>query len=292
MRQLRYFQALSETLHFGNAARQLNISQPALSTQIAQMESYLGTELFSRAASGVTLTADGNFIAGRVRRILADVADLESLADRGASILSGRLRVGMIATVAPYLLPKLLPIAAQQFPDLDCEIRESVTDRLVADLHDGDIDCAIVALPIDDARIATVPLVEDVFSLAIPMSEIGRFRSPVPPQLLASERMILLEEGHCMRSQALEICAVTDRHNRARLGATSLTTILRMVAGGLGTTLIPSIAIDDETRAGGIAILPIAAPVPSRHLVLAFRPTTIRAADISAFAELIRQVLQ
>ena len=150
IRQLRYFSTLSETLHFGQAAKRLNISQPALSAQIAQMEEFFGGPLFQRASSGVTLTSDGALIGARVRRILAEMQELESLATSGETLLSRRLRLGMIASVAPYVLPTFLQALASEYPNLECEIRESVTDRLVADLAVGEIDCAVVALPLDD----------------------------------------------------------------------------------------------------------------------------------------------
>ncbi|MCQ0989393.1 hydrogen peroxide-inducible genes activator [Jiella marina] len=287
LRQMRYFQALSETLHFGRAAKRLHISQPALSGQIAQMEEFFGTALFSRTSAGVALTSDGMMVGERVRSILAEVKELESLGDTGSALMGRRLRVGMIATVAPYLLPKLLPALSKEFPALECEIRESITERLVADLQSGEIDCAVVALPIGDADIETIPLFDDPFYLAVPAHEAVRLPNPVPASLLATERMILLEEGHCLRAQTMDVCRLADDHERAAFGATSLTTVLRMVAGGLGSTLIPAMAVEDENRSAGIAILAIEEPAPSRRLALAFRQTTVRLRDFRAFATVL-----
>ncbi|MCE7029363.1 hydrogen peroxide-inducible genes activator [Jiella avicenniae] len=287
IRQLRYFQALGETLHFGRAAKRLNISQPALSGQIAQMEAEMQSALFARGPAGVCLTADGELVAERVRRILAEVRELESLADRSAGLLGKRLRVGMIATVAPYLLPRLLASLAREYPKLECQVRESVTARLIGDLRNGEIDCAVAALPLDYADVETIPLFEDPFHLAVPAREAAALAGPVPVEELAARRMILLEEGHCMRAQALDVCRTAGDSDLAGLAATSLTTILRMVAGGLGSTLLPEIAIADEARSDDIAILPIEAPAPHRQLVLVFRPTSARRRDLEAFAEII-----
>lgn len=287
LRQIRYFETLSRTLHFGRAAKALHISQPALSAQIAQMEAFFETTLFLRTPGGISLTADGELVGERVKRILAEVHDLEGMAARGKATLTGRLRVGMIATVAPYILPHLLSHLTERYPELDCEVRESMTDRLLSDLNRGEIDCAIVALPIGEEGFETLPLFDDPFFLAAPAAIADRLSNPFPPVLLGKERIILLEEGHCLRSHALDVCRLAGGQEIATLGATSLTTVLRMVAGGLGATLIPKLAINDETRGGGIAILPFEAPAPFRRLVLAFRPTTARLADLQAFAEAI-----
>ncbi|MCB8839989.1 hydrogen peroxide-inducible genes activator [Aurantimonas sp. VKM B-3413] len=291
LRQLRYFQALSETLHFGRAAKRLNISQPALSAQIAQMEEFFGGPLFQRAASGITPTGDGILIGERVRRILAEVADLESLASAGDGVLSRKLRLGIIASVAPYLLPRFLATLGRERPELECEIRESLTDRLVEDVTGGEIDCAVVALPVERAGLETIVLFDDRFFLALPEADAGRLRTPVPLAALRQERLILLEEGHCLRAQAMEICRIADPSELAALGATSLNTILRMVAGGLGATLIPQMAVADETRGGGIAILPFEQPAPHRTIALAFRQSSVRRRDFEALADLLRRVL-
>ena len=289
-RQIRYFQALVEARHFGRAARRLNISQPAMSGQIAQLEAAMQAALFRREPTGVSLTADGELVADRVRRILAEVRELESLADRSAGLLGRRIRVGMIATVAPYLLPRLLPLLANTFQNLECQVRESVTEKLMADLLSGEIDCAVIALPLpveDRREVETIELFDDPFLLAVPAADADSLPDPVPAKALPRQKMILLEEGHCLRTQALDVCRTASDQDFAALGATSLTTILRMVAGGLGATLIPEMAICDEAPSEGIAVLRLAKPVPSRRLVLAFRPTTVRRRDFNAFAGVV-----
>lgn len=287
LRQFRYFDAVATTLHFGAAARLLNISQPALSAQIAAMETVFGGPLLERRPSGVVLTSDGAHVLERVRRILGDVRDLEGLGAARDDVLSGRMRIGLIATVAPYLLPQLLQQMAVDHPRLDCEIRESVTTSLVRDVLHGELDCVVAALPLDEPGLHTIELFEDRFHLAIPAGERKRFDGTVSVGALAGERLILLEEGHCLRDQALKVCQLVETSQFASLGATSLTTILRMVAGGLGATLIPEMAVEAELRSGGIRILPFQAPSPSRTLALAFRPSTVRQRDFEALAALI-----
>ncbi|KQT53812.1 MULTISPECIES: hydrogen peroxide-inducible genes activator [unclassified Aureimonas] len=289
LRQLRSFRTLSETLHFGEAARRLNISQPALSAQIAAMEESFGSLLFERRPSGVTMTPSGEAIVERVRTILTDVDELEGLGTPAGSVLSGRLRLGLIATVAPYLLPTLLARLAREHPTLDISIRESLTRVLVSDVMAGELDCAVVALPVGEDRLQAIALFEDRFHLAIPLAEAGRFQQGrVPLGALAGERLILLEEGHCLREQAMKVCQLVESTRFSGLGATSLSTILRMVAGGLGATLIPDMAVRVEMAAGGIEVLPFQEPAPSRRLVLVHRPSTARRADFEALAGLLR----
>lgn len=289
LRQLRSFRTLSETLHFGEAARRLNISQPALSAQIAAMEESFGSLLFERRPSGVTMTPSGEAIVERVRSILTDVDELEGLGTPAGSVLSGRLRLGLIATVAPYLLPPLLARLSREHPALDISIRESLTRVLVSDVMAGELDCAVVALPVGEDRLQAIALFEDRFHLAIPIAETGRFaEGRVPLGALAGERLILLEEGHCLREQALKVCQLVESSRFSGLGATSLSTILRMVAGGLGATLIPEMAVRVETAAGGIEVLPFQEPAPSRRLVLVHRPSSARRADFEALADILR----
>ena len=292
IRQLRYFEALAASLHFGKAARQLNISQPALSAQIAALEEGFGGPLFERRPSGVVLTSDGMLVRDRVRKILTDIRDLEGLGAAGGAVLGGRLKLGLIATVAPYLLPHLLPTLAREHPQLDCEIRESLTQTLTDDVLQGALDCAVLALPLESGGLETIELFEDQFHLAVPADDSERFQGAVSISALATERLILLEEGHCLRDRALKICQLVEASQLAGLGATSLTTILRMVAGGLGATLIPAMAVEAESRGGGIRILPFQEPVPSRTLALAFRPSTARRRDFEAVATLIQQLRQ
>ncbi|KQQ86051.1 LysR substrate-binding domain-containing protein [Aureimonas sp. Leaf324] len=290
-RQFRYFEALAETLHFGRAAKRLNISQPALSAQIAQMEADFGATLFERRPSGVSLTPEGDTVARRVRRILAEVRDLEALARAGDELLVGQLRLGIIASLAPYLLPGLLAELTRSFPRLAVGVRENVTAQLADELSRGELDCVVQALPVERKGVETIRLGEEPFLLAVPETAAARIRVPVSPEALGGERLILLEEGHCLRDQALDVCRIAEARDLASLGATSLNTLMRMVAGGLGVTLAPASAVEAEGRAGGIAFLPFREPAPSRTLVLAYRSSSGRRSDFERLAEIIRACL-
>jgi len=291
-RQLRYFETLAETLHFGRAARHLNISQPALSAQIAQMEDRFGAALLERRPSGLTLTPEGLAVQKRVRRIMAELRDLEALANTRDGLLTGRLKLGVIASVAPYLLPSLLPILASDFPDLNIGVRESVTATLLEELARGDIDCAVIASAIQNASLRSLPLLEEPFFLAVAEAERDRFVEPVEVGQLGSERLILLEEGHCLRDQALNVCALAGADELSRLGATSLSTLLRMVAGGLGVTLVPRMAADAERDGTRIAFLSLAAPVPARPISLVFRASSARERDFETLRSTLLAALQ
>ncbi|MFD2237156.1 hydrogen peroxide-inducible genes activator [Aureimonas populi] len=291
LRQLRYFEALGETLHFGRAARKLNISQPALSAQIAQMEADFGTTLFERRPTGVALTPEGETVRARARRILMEVRDLEALAQAGEELLSGQLRLGIIASLAPYLLPGLLKELSRSYPRLTIGVRENVTAVLGDELARGELDCVVQALPVERKGVETIPLAQDPFLLAVPKAEAARIATPASPQQLQGERLILLEEGHCLRDQALDVCRIAESRDLATLGATSLTTLLRMVAGGLGVTLVPRSALEAEGRDAGIAFLPFADPAPSRTLALTFRTSSGRRRDFERLAEMIRECL-
>ncbi len=291
LRQLRYFDALADALHFGRAARRLNISQPALSAQIAQLEAHFGAALLERRASGVSLTPEGDRVRERVRRILAEVRDLEALAQGGGELLAGQLRIGIIASLAPYLLPGLLAELSLRYPRLAVGVRENVTAALADELARGELDCVVQALPVERRGVEAIALCEDPFLLAVPEAQAARIPAPVAPEALENERLILLEEGHCLRDQALDVCRIAESRDLASLGATSLNTLMRMVAGGLGVTLVPRSALEAEGRGGGIAFLPFAEPVPSRALALAFRSSSARRSDFERLAELIRACL-
>lgn len=291
IRQFRYFEALAETLHFGRAAKRLNISQPALSAQIAQMEADFGATLFERRPSGVSLTPEGDTVARRVRRILAEVRDLEALARAGDELLVGQLRLGIIASLAPYLLPGLLAELARSFPRLAVGVRENITAQLADELSRGELDCVVQAMPVERKGVETILLGQEPFLLAVPETAAVRIRVPVSPDALGGERLILLEEGHCLRDQALDVCRIVEARDLASLGATSLNTLMRMVAGGLGVTLAPASAVEAEGRAGGIAFLPFREPAPSRTLVLAYRSSSGRHSDFERLAEIIRVCL-
>lgn len=286
IRQMEYFQALAETRHFGRAAELAGVSQPALSSQVAEMENRLGCRLFERGGRGVRLTEDARQLQPRVEHILAEMRELEAAARRGRRALEGRFRLGIIPTVAPYLLPAMLPRIRASFPALQLELREAVTDTLVEETVAGRLDGFVAALPIDNGSVATRALFPDRFFLAVPRDDELPVEPPVPPESPLLERLMLLEEGHCMREQALAVCGKVRPAAMANYGATSLTTLLQMVAHGHGVTLIPEMAVG-EGRTAAIRVVPFAEPVPARTICLAWRRNGSRQEECEMLAALI-----
>ncbi len=289
-RQMEYFEALAQVRHFGRAARIAGVTQPALSSQIAEMEDRLGTRLFERGARSVELTPEGEDLRPRIEAILNQAREIEALARQEAAPMQGRFRLGIIPTVAPYLLPDLLPRLRQLYPGLSLELRETVTDVLLEETALGKLDAAIVATPVDQQGLETEMLFEDPFLLAISDAELGMTAPPIAPQSPLLERLMLLEEGHCMRDQALAICGQVKPAAIANFGATSLTTLTQMVAHGLGVTLAPQIARDVMASIPGVHLVPFAGPPPSRTVTLVRRRGTARHAECAALADAIRDI--
>lgn len=290
IRQMEYFDALVQTLHFGRAAELAGVTQPALSAQIAEMEQRLGSRLFERGGKSVEMTEEARVLQPRIEAILNQIRDVETVARRGRLAMEGRLRLGIIPTVAPYVLPRLLPELRTLFPALVLELREAVTQTLVEETVAGRIDAAVVALPLDHPGLTVEPILVDRFFLAIPTSEPGFVKPPVPPESPVLERLMLLEEGHCMRDQALAICGSVRPSAMANYGATSLTTLLQMVSHGLGATLIPEIALPMAGEMHDIRVVPFSEPVPSRTLGLAWRRGSARRNECAALAETLRRL--
>jgi LysR family hydrogen peroxide-inducible transcriptional activator len=286
LRQLRYFDALARHGHFGHAAEASSISQPALSMQIREMEETLGTPLFDRGAGAVRLTGFGEEVAGRVRDILRSVDELGDLARASRDALTGRLRIGVIPTVAPYLLPAIVGRLAESHAGLDIRIRETVTPRLLQELAEGRLDTAIVALPVSEPAFAEVPLFSEEFVLVRPAEDEGK---PVPsPETLRRMRLLLLEEGHCFRDQALSFCSLNAAAPREILDGSSLTTLVQMVSAGIGVTLIPEMAVAVETRATPVSLARFPAPPPSRTIGMIWRRSSPLAARLMHIAEVVR----
>lgn len=290
IRQLEYFQALAEAGHFGRAARLAGVSQPALSAQIAEMEERLGCPLFERGRRAVGLTEEGRAILPRVERLLAEARELEAVARRGRRAMEGRFRLGIIPTVAPYLLPRVLPELRRRFPELQTELREAVTDVLAEAAVTGGIDAFVAAMPVEHQSLIAEPLFTDRFLLAVPPGDPGFASPPVPPESPALERLMLLEEGHCLREQALAVCGRIKPVTMARYGATSLTTLLQMVAHGMGVTLIPEMAVAGAGATAGIKVVPFAEPQPARTICLVWRRNGPRQDECRVLAEVIRAV--
>lgn len=288
LRQMEYFEAVTQTLHFGRAAGLVGVTQPALSSQIAEMEDRLGRKLFDRSGKTVVLTEDGIALKPRIEAILTQTRDIEAYARRGQSSMEGRFRLGIIPTVAPYLLPRLLPALKKRYPSLNVELREAVTSILIEETAAGRLDAMIAAQPLDHRALTIAPLFEDRFFLAVPADDPGFIDPPVPPESPALDRLMLLEEGHCMREQALSVCTNARPAAISNYGATSLTTLLQMVAHGQGVTLIPEMAVSSGPTISDLKVVPFAEPMPSRSIALAWRTSSSRKDDYAALADIIR----
>jgi LysR family hydrogen peroxide-inducible transcriptional activator len=289
MRQLRYFDALAQSLHFGRAAELCAVTQPALSMQIQELERELGTVLIERTRQGARLTPQGEETARRVGSILALVRDLADYARHGRQLLTGPLRLGVIPTIAPYILPKLLPRLRSAYPDLDLHLREAQTQYVLADLAAGRLDTVLLSLPVAEPEIETLELFSDGFVLALPASRSVPDRAEATPELFENERLLLLEEGHCLRDQALSFCSLSQVQNLNTFGTTSLSTLVQMVANGFGVTLLPRMSLDTEARRDDIKLLAFGRPEPTRKIGLAWRQSTPRRHDFLELGTMLTQ---
>lgn len=289
LKQLRYFDALARELHFGRAADACAVTQPALSMQIHELEESLGLALVERTRAGVQLTVKGAELAKRAARILGDVRDLIAFAHHSSRVLAGVLRLGVIPSVAPYLLPQLLPLLKEAYPDLELHVRETQTAILTDELLEGKLDVLLLALPVKHADLTNLPLFEDRFLLALPKEKKASGRVFATKELVESERLLLLEEGHCLRDQALTYCSLQQSNTFNTFGASSLSTIAEMVAAGFGITLLPEIAIPIEQRGRELTIVPFVEPEPFRSIGLVWRSTTPRADDFAELGRLVKK---
>ena len=291
LRQLRYLQALARHRHFGRAAEACAVTQPALSMQIRELEKELDVELVERRPGDAALTQIGLEVAKRGDEVLSAARDLVDFARHRGRLFHGQLKLGVIPTIAPYLLPKLLPLLQARYPDVVIKLRETQTKALVQELVAGDLDAVMLALPASEADIEVIPVMEDPFLLAVPADDPHPETARVSAQDVDHSRLILLEQGHCMRDQALAFCPPEKLDMQLSLGAASLATIMQMVANGYAVTLLPEVAIDAEVRDERIKLLRFAAPEPSRTIGLAFRRTTPRKQDFFALGRLVVEAM-
>lgn len=290
LKQLRYFEALSRFGHFGHAADACAISQPALSVQIKELEQSLGMPLFERGPRSVRLTAFGETWLERVRDILRAVDELGELARAARGGLTGRLRLGVIPTIAPYLLPALIGALREAYPTLELDVRETMTERLIAEIADGRIDTAIVALPVDVPSMTELPLFTESLMLVRAKGDATR---PVPsPDDLSELRLLMLEQGHCFRDQALAFCNLQTAARRDGLDGSSLSTLVQMVGAGIGVTLIPEMAVAVETRSAPVSVGRFPAPEPQRTVGLIWRRTNPLGDQFTALGTQIKSVAQ
>ena len=286
LRHLRYLSALAEHGHFAKAAEACAVSQPALSLQIKQLEELAGVPLAERTTRRVQLTATGKLVAERARAVLRMVDEIGDVLRASQGDLVGPFRLGVIPTIAPYLLPEVMKRLSRQFPLLDIDLRETVTPTLVAELKEGHVDAAIVALPISEPELAELHLVSESFVLVRPSEDSEK---PVPnAQALQKMKLLLLEEGHCFRSQALSFCEVRPENYRNIMNGSSLTTLVQLVASGVGVTLIPEMAARLEATMAQVSLCRFANPQPSRDIGMIWRRTSPLAPQILALSEVVR----
>jgi LysR family hydrogen peroxide-inducible transcriptional activator len=279
--------------HFGRAAEACAVTQPALSMQIRDLERTLGVKVVERRPSEVMLTDVGREVARRGEDVLAASRDLVDFARHRGGLLTGRLTLGVIPSLAPYLLPRILPVLQKQFPELRLELRETQTKQLVDDIKSGALDAAMLALPLGEPEIETSKLFDDLFLLAVPADDPRPVSTRIRAGDIDQSRLILLEDGHCLRDQALAFCATAPRGGLSGAGgmafaASSLSTVMQMVASGYGVTLIPQIAADVEQRDERVKFLRMENPQPGRSIGLVYRKTSPRKADFAALGDVVK----
>lgn len=287
LKQLRYFEALTRHGRFRLAADACAISQPALSMQIKELEEELGNSLFERSTRDVKLTAFGETFAHRVRDILQAVDELGELARAARNPFLARLRIGIIPTVAPYLLPLIINDLNRAYDGIQIDVRETQTARLILELTQGDLDIAIVALPVSEPSLTEMKLFDEDFVLVRRREDEGK---PVPERdALREMRLLLLEEGHCFRDQALSFCRIGSAKPREIMEGSSLSTLVQMVGAGIGVTLIPEMAVPVETRSAPVSIARFPSPRPSRTIGMIWRNATPLAKQLRQIAEVVRR---
>ncbi|HEX6396922.1 MAG TPA: LysR substrate-binding domain-containing protein, partial [Steroidobacteraceae bacterium] len=286
LKDLRYLVAVADTRHFGRAAERSFVSQPTLSAQLKKLEEYLGVQLIERAPKRVQLTAAGEEIVERARRILEASEEIVELARGHRDPLAGRLRLALLPTIGPYLLPNVAARLRKQLPRLELMLYEYQTDPMLEKLHSGEIDVGILALPVAMDGLDCHELYKEPFTVAMPSGHRLAQRSSIKVDDLYQETLLLLEDGHCLRDQALDICASTAVHEKQDFRATSLETLRQMVAAGVGITLLPELAGRGAYgNARGVTIRPFAKPVPTRTIGAVWRKSTARRAAIQALCK-------
>ena len=287
IKQLRYFEALARHRHFGNAAEDCGISQPALSVQVKALEETLATPLVERGPKHFHLTGFGETFLERAREVLQAMDELGDLARASQKPLFGRLRLGIIPTVAPYFLPHLIKCLTKDYPGLDVRPREAVTQKLIEGLLGGNLDVAVVALPISEPSLHEEVLFAEEFVL---VRSDGDKDKPVPnSDLLREMRLLLLEEGHCFREQALSFCNASSVLPRDLMEGSSLSTLVQMVGAGIGVTLIPDMAVQIETRSAPVAVVRLPPPRPTRTIGMVWRKTNPLAGQLKDIAQTVRE---
>ena len=278
LRDLKYLLALADHKHFGRAAAACFVSQPTLSTQIRKLEEELGVSLVERAPRKVMLTPAGRDAAERARRIVGEVEQMKEGARRSQDPEAGTVRLGIFPTLGPYLLPHVIPRIRERFPNLELLLIEEKSDVLQSRLHDGKLDAALLALPVHDDQLHSEFLFEEPFLLAVPENHPLAKRDSLSLSELSDQKLLLLEDGHCLREQALEVCRLSGANEKSEFRATSLETLRQMVAANVGITLLPTLAIKPPVaRSQNIHLLGFSDSHPSRQIAMLWRRSSAMA---------------
>jgi LysR family transcriptional regulator, hydrogen peroxide-inducible genes activator len=292
LRDLGYLVALADHRHFGRAAQACYVSQPTLSMQVKKLERELGVQLVERNPRHVMLTPAGELIVERAREMVRSADEIREIARRTADPESGSLKLGIFPTLGPYLLPHVVPAITERFSRLELLLIEAKTDEILAGLRDGRIDVGVLALPINDTKLVCETLFDEDFVLAVPDGHpLADGSEPVPLSVLAGESVLLLDDGHCLRDQALSVCTMTGATERGGFRATSLETLRQMVAAGVGITLIPRLAAQPPMGpTAHVHLRSFQTPTPQRTIAMFWRPTNPMASLMPQLATILRSV--
>lgn len=294
LQDLRYLVAVADHRHFGRAAEACFVSQPTLSTQIKKLERELGVELVERNPRHIMLTTVGEAVVERARVVLRETDAIHDVAQRASDPEAGSLRIGLFPTLAPYLLPHVVPALHERFPKLELLLIEEKSAVVHEQLRDGRLDVGLLALPVHDDRLRCEELFVEHFVLAVPTDHhLTAFPGPISTSVLAGENVLLLEEGHCLRDQALSVCRLAGADERVGFRATSLETLRQMVAAGVGVTLLPELAVTPPVPSSPeVTLLRFDDPVPNRHIAMFWRPTSAYSDVLAQVADEIRSIVR
>jgi LysR family transcriptional regulator, hydrogen peroxide-inducible genes activator len=292
LKDLKYLVALADTGHFGRAAERTFVSQPTLSAQLKKLEDYLGVKLVERQPKNVQLTDVGRQIVARARRMLSEGDEIVALARNNTNPLSGKLKVALIPTVGPYLLPRVMQRIRKTLPQLGLMLYEYQTENLLRRLRDGELDMGIIALPVREEGLESRELYKEAFTVALPNGHPLAQKSAIKVQDLKDQTLLLLEDGHCLRDQALEVCSRIDIREPEDFRATSLETLRQMVVAGLGITLLPELAVESPFGSQrGLTIRQFGKPAPTRTVGAVWRKSSTRSAAIAAVCDVVDDVM-
>ena len=289
LRDLKYLVAVAEHRHFGRAAEACHVSQPTLSTQIRKLEEFLGVTLIERNNRQVLLTPVGERIIAQAAQVLREADELVKMAQQARDPYGGQFRLGIIPTVAPYLLPRILPLIREHFPGLEIQLVEAQTSVITRDLRAGQLDAIILALPVEEDGVVSVPLYTEPFYVAVSPQHPFFGRNSIAAEELEEAEVLLLEDGHCLRDQALDVCKSSGAVENTNFSATSIETLRHMVCANIGITLMPELAMDEGNP--GIRYLPFEGTPPHRTIGMVWRTTTTRTELLAKLSKLLQGVV-